>query len=192
MTNATAVTFSPILDSRTSLETWEAFATSASDDHPHPLDNSVDVDQMIALGRTVEAGIYSMSEDGQPVDDDGPGPYVPIWLNSVSSNDTATRMYNQMASNSRRSALKDLIAMNKPTYSEILQGESYEYPTNSSSLTSPRSILYTPVFYGFAPNRKLVGVVGLEFEWTNFLDYSFTEKSSCMHIVLESTDGQVR
>lgn len=191
MAEASAITFSPVLFSQNELAKWEAFASKESKVASTVLDLLQDPNEWFTYNRSVDDGIYSFGEDGLPVDFEGPGPYVPIWHISPRMNNTASIMFNQMAGEARRSALENIVrGIGGSIFSRVLYDENDKHPMHVRGDDIPRGILYAPVPVSYS-SSKLVGVVGVEFEWENYFETALLVQSGGLVIVVQATSGQV-
>lgn len=190
MAEASAITFSPVLFSENELAEWEAFATRESEVSSTVLNLLQDPDDWFTYNRTVADGIYSFGADGQPQDFEGQGPYVPIWHISPRMNNTASIMFNQMAGEARRLALENIVhGQGGVIFSKVLCDKNDLHPTHVRGDNTPRSVLYAPVPESYS-SRKLVGVVGVEFDWENYFETALLVQSGGLIIVVEATSGQ--
>lgn len=189
LANATAITFAPILYTDEQLAEWEAFAPVA-DMKLSALDAFQTSDDEFQYNRTLADGLYAYGPDGDVVDYEGSAPYAPIWLISPRFNNTASRMYNQMAEEARRTAIESVLDQGGSVFSRFLYDENDHYPPHIRGCESPRGIVYYPVVGAFR-SQTLVGVIGVEFEWESYFDIEFPDQFSGMVIVLEATNGEV-
>ena len=190
LANATAITFAPILYTDAQLAEWEAFAPVAEATTMSVLDVIQNPNDMFHYNRTLEDGLYAFGPDGNVIDFEGSAPYAPIWLISPMFNNTASRMYNQMAEGARRMAIENVLNQGGSVFSRIFYDENDHYPPHIRGDETPRGIVYYPVAGAFL-TRTLVGVIGVEFEWASYFDIAFPDQFSGMVIVLESSNGQV-
>ena len=190
LANATAITFAPILYTDDQLAEWEAFALVADATTMSVLDVIQNPNDMFRYNRTLADGLYAYGPDGNVINDTGSAPYAPIWLISPQFNNTASRMYNQMAEGARRMAIENVLNQGGSVFSRIFYDENDHYPPHIRGDETPRGIVYYPVAGAFM-TRTLVGVIGVEFEWASYFDIAFPDQFSGMVIVLESSNGQV-
>lgn len=190
LSNASTITFSPLLFSQKGLATWEAFAAEESMVTSTVLDLIQPPADWFKYDRTMDDGIYSFGNNGQPIDFEGSGPYAPFWHISPRPNNTASLMYNQMGGEARRSALENLIEGGGAVFSRVIYDEEDHHPMHVRGDETPRGIVYAPV--NDFTTGKLAGVVGVEFVWEDYFHSAFLGESMGLVIVLEATNGQVR
>jgi hypothetical protein len=188
LSNAYAITFSPLIYNSKDLNLWENFASMEKS--TNILNQGQAIPNTLNYNRTLQDGIYGYNEHGEPINYQGNPPYAPIWKISPRQNNSASIMYNQMDQEARQSALRNLMNEGGSIFSRIIYEEADQSPPHVRGDDTPRGIVYYPVADTFA-TRRAIGAIGLEFEWDKYFDRDFTNHFHGIVFVLESTVGQV-
>ena len=208
LANASAITFSPYLQTDDTRREWETYATEWDQNQaflpsfPSIGEGANDSGSLGATRpsgrhlqdgdnrdeRTIADGIYDFDALGnRQTRRTGNAPYFPIWQISPENRNKASVMFDQKVDTKRRLALENLINIGGAVFSQILYNESSIPPPHVRS-NEPRSIVYYPVVDSFY-TRIRSGAIGIEYLWSNYFE-DFPSQFDGMVIVLETTCGQ--
>ena len=163
-----------------------AFATVLCPTHPNNNSSS-----STSICRSIQQGMYRFNQNGQPMNETGTGPYCPVLqvsppTLSADQNYSYDRLlWNQLSDPTRKATIKTVLQTFAPALTGFLPLEATATTTTTTTAaaataeqsSSPRSILFYPLLDGpHTDNKnqssvffKSVGVLGLEFAWTNHL-----------------------
>ena len=129
----------------------------------------------------MESTIFRLDNEGNIVEDQGPGPYAPIWQVSPATNaNIGSILYNSMSDPARNQTLSIMLETKRPQVSEILHPDS----------DTPSSVLYFPVGNDFDASASIVGTTSVEFYWQNVFQQALPMDNAAIVVILENTHGQ--
>lgn len=139
--------------------------------------------------------IYTINLEGNPVVDEGMGPFSPIWMTSPAPKDSRMINFNMLSHHLFWQAIEDCMYSRLSVLSRVLNFESSgnvnTLAGSSAQVTGePISSIFYPVFETFEENSKLVAVLAAEIYWHSLLENSFTDNTITAICVVETACDQ--
>ena len=131
--------------------------------------------------------IFDLAENGTAVLDTSDPPFVPIRYVEMLSGHKKPTLYNQMQDPVRKRAIENMLTNRLPVLSEtfVYDGPYSKHFTGYEGETG--AIVYCPVF---DKNSTLVGAIGAEFAWSNYMTGIFPSMADHVLVVVENSCGQ--
>lgn len=192
LSNASLLTFSPILSSSSRLP-WEAYASATYKSLHDTPQGSIDSDHVTYHDskRHSSEGIYNFN-NGTTSDEESVGPYLfPIWqafplLPEDSTSDLIGTLFNEGSHPVREKGLKHMMDRTGSTVTSFLYEDS-----NLRDLANydvPRTNLYYPVFHPLtAIPSTAVASIGLQFQWETTLRDAVIDYIETLVVVVENS-----
>jgi hypothetical protein len=193
VSKAPVIAFTPLLKTKADLVSWNAYSLNHTDwvargrdfipegegnavakkpIDEHAEEHGDDQPEEIELTDEITKYVYVIDSTGQPVPEDGSGPFTPIWQTTPVPSSTSMINFNMASNLMFRSLLNYSLATGQPILSE---------PTNLADVFgnalsdidgSHLSIFLHPVFDGFEheEEREIVGSLVTVLPWLEFFD----------------------
>jgi hypothetical protein len=143
----------------------------------------------------IPSEIYRRDNEGNPIPDDGPGPYGPFWqMSPIPDNASPTINFNVL-SNDIIDRMTNTIAVEQvsPVLSEPMD-TSRVFGSAASSSKSPTSVMIQSIFDSFddginQASPKMVSLLIAELIWDVFFDLAMHPEMPAVDIVVNNTCG---
>lgn len=144
--------------------------------------------------RRIDEGIFKI-EDGVPVDDDGSGPYSPVWqMTSLGAPDSVI-LYNLYSDDKQQRALDAMLDSQIPVASEAYTQAENPMTRLTHGGTGMTNSVYTSIFmpvWDSILGTKVIGSISVTAELREWFNARFPADSVSMRLVFENQCGQVR
>lgn len=192
ISGAQLVSWSPIVDGFEKRNLWETYSNA----------NKKWVDDGLAWIATKEgqahpegphdipSHIYSRNSVGQTVNEEGSGPFAPVWQMAAAPNDTSIVNFDLMSDAVYERCLKTAKEINGAILSEVVDARSL-YGTASiadpaKELADPQSLVLTPIYDGHSAETSfVVGAVTAVLSWDVFFKNVLHEDIKTMYVVVD-------
>lgn len=115
--------------------------------------------------------IYTLSASGEPIVDEGSGPFTPIWITSPAPPHFSTINFNLLSHPLFQEAINNSIGSQHPVLSKVLNFDSKHFTiSDSGHHMDPVSAFYYPVFDIISSDQTMVGLLASEVSWTRFFE----------------------
>jgi hypothetical protein len=128
-------------------------------------------------------GIPAHQEYQQP-------PYAPLTSVATRSKIQKPVLFNALSDPVMRPALTAVMFNERPAISEMVSRNTAYHHYTGTFLGEQSSYLYYPVFSRKSESKRLVGAIGLEYIWAQFVTGILLSKSDLLALVIENSCGQ--
>lgn len=131
--------------------------------------------------------IFSLNANGTALYDTSDPPLLPIRYVELLSGYRKPTLYNQLQDPIRKRALDNVLVNGLPVLSETFINDG-PYASNFTGFEGePGAMVYFPVF---SEDEEIVGAIGAEFAWRNFMTGIFPSMAEHVVVVVENSCGQ--
>jgi hypothetical protein len=143
----------------------------------------------------VRDGVFRFSDGGQNASrvsqEFGHAPYAPMYAVAYKKKRVGQPLYNALDDQVRARALAMVMFGGKPAMTEMRQRDGPYYNYANEFMGMQTTDLYYPVFSDDSESRRVVGAVGLEYLWSDFLTGAVPSNADLVSVVIENSCDQV-
>jgi class 3 adenylate cyclase len=138
--------------------------------------------------------IFTYSDTGESIVDQGFGPFAPIWMTSPAPPKESSINFNLLSHPLFWDAIESVIGSELAVLGKVLNfGETHKKVSGPASTLAedPISAFYYPVFDENSDNGSLVGILASEIVWTHFFENLLPNDINGVICVIENSCRQI-
>jgi hypothetical protein len=142
MSGAQIISWSPLVKGEQDRQLWETYTAEK------------------AGSQEISSKIFSRNSGGQIVEEDGHGPFSPVWQMASASRDTSTINFNLLSDNVFDHAFVRATGTQRAVLSEVVDASKLFGAAAMAEVENPQSLVVSPVYNGFSSETGLPVLVG--------------------------------